>query len=238
MHTKNLYFLDLTPLRELMLSRTFWFSLSIVFSILYSILFLQIAFGSEYSIQDDARRIIVWMMRFSDSELFPDDFLMNYYQWLTPSGLASLYKLMSMVGINAIVFNKLVPIALGLISTIYCYRVSLQILPVPLAGFISTLFLNQNLWLKDDLGSGTPRGFLYPLFLAFIYYLLRSSTIPCLLSLILLAFFYPPSVLVASGVLVLRLFSWNNQRLRLTTDRKEIVFCIVSLLVVFLILLT
>ncbi|MDJ0603916.1 hypothetical protein [Microcystis sp. M53603_WE2] len=221
-----------------MLSRTFWFSLSIVFSILYSILFLQIAFGSEYSIQDDARRIIVWMMRFSDSELFPDDFLMNYYQWLTPSGLASLYKLMSMVGINAIVFNKLVPIALGLISTIYCYRVSLQILPVPLAGFISTLFLNQNLWLKDDLGSGTPRGFLYPLFLAFIYYLLRSSTIPCLLSLILLAFFYPPSVLVASGVLVLRLFSWNNQRLRLTTDRKEIVFCIVSLLVVFLILLT
>jgi len=207
MQTKNSYFLDLTPLRELMLSRTFWFSLSIVFSILYSILFLQIAFGSEYSIQDDARRIIVWMMRFSDSELFPDDFLMNYYQWLTPSGLASLYKLMSMVGINAIVFNKLVPIALGLISTIYCYRVSLQILPVPLAGFISTLFLNQNLWLKDDLGSGTPRGFLYPLFLAFIYYLLRSSTIPCLLSLILLAFFYPPSVLVASGVLVLRLFS-------------------------------
>jgi hypothetical protein len=119
----------------------------------------------------------------------------------------SSMKLMSMVGINAIVFNKLVPIALGLISTIYCYRVSLQILPVPLAGFISTLFLNQNLWLKDDLGSGTPRGFLYPLFLAFIYYLLRSSTIPCLLSLILLAFFYPPSVLVASGVLVLRLFS-------------------------------
>lgn len=238
MQTKNSYFLYLTPLRELMLSRTFWFSLSIVFSILYSILFLQIAFGSEYSIQDDARRSIVWMMRFSDSELFPDDFLMNYYQWATPSALASLYKLMSMVGINAILFNKLVPIALGLISTIYCYRVSLQILPVPLAGFISTLFLNQNLWLKDDLGSGTPRGFLYPLFLAFIYYLLRSSTIPCLLSLILLAFFYPPSVLVASGVLVLRLFSWNNQRLRLTTDRKEIVFCIVSLLVVFLILLT
>ncbi len=151
MQTKNSYFLDLTPLRELMLSRTFWFSLSIVFSILYSILFLQIAFGSEYSIQDDARRSIVWMMRFSDSGLFPDDFLMNYYQWATPSALASLYKLMSMVGINAIVFNKLLPIALGLISTIYCYRVSLQILPVPLAGFISTLFLNQNLWLKDDL---------------------------------------------------------------------------------------
>ncbi|MBD2599741.1 hypothetical protein H6G40_05635 [Microcystis viridis FACHB-1342] len=53
------YFLELTPLRELMLSRTFWFSLSIVFSILYSILFLQIAFGSEYSIQDDARCSVV-----------------------------------------------------------------------------------------------------------------------------------------------------------------------------------
>ena len=59
MQTKNSYFLYLTPLRELMLSRTFWFSLSIVFSILYSILFLQIAFGSEYSIQDDARLSIV-----------------------------------------------------------------------------------------------------------------------------------------------------------------------------------
>jgi hypothetical protein len=59
MQTKSSYFLDLTPLRELMLSRTFWFSLSIVFSILYSILFLQIAFGSEYSIQDDARLSIV-----------------------------------------------------------------------------------------------------------------------------------------------------------------------------------
>ena len=59
MQTKNSYFLDLTPLREFMLSRTFWFSLSIVFSILYSTLFLQIAFGSEYSIQDDARFSVV-----------------------------------------------------------------------------------------------------------------------------------------------------------------------------------
>ena len=59
MQTKNSYFLDLTPLRELMFSRTLWFSLSIVFSILYSILFLQVAFGSEYSIQDDARLSIV-----------------------------------------------------------------------------------------------------------------------------------------------------------------------------------
>jgi len=63
-------------------------------------------------------------------------------------------------------------------------------LPVPTAGFIATLLLNQSLWMKDDLVSATPRAFVYPLFLAFLYYL-RRSLLPVCVAIALLGLFYP-----------------------------------------------
>ncbi|MBE9129029.1 hypothetical protein IQ257_02845 [Coleofasciculus sp. LEGE 07092] len=215
----------------------FWFSLSLTFAVLFGLLGLKEAFSSEYVIQDDAQQHVFWMQRFLDPELFPNDLIADYYQSVAQPGYAAIYRLAAVVGIDPISFSKLLPIVLGLIATGYCFGIAMQILPVPTAGFIATLLLNQNLWLKDDLVSGTARAFLYPLFLTFLYYLLRRSLLPCLAAIALLGLIYPTPVLIGSGILVLRLLRWEQGRLRLSRKRSDYLFCAAGLGVVLLVLL-
>jgi hypothetical protein len=182
---------------------------------------LQQSFGHEYGVQDDARQHVFWMLRFRDPELFPNDWIADYFQSVAPWGYTSLYRGMAMLGLDPFLLNKLLPPVLGLITTAYCFGVCLQLLPIPMAGFMASLLLNQSLLLADDLSSGTPRAFIYPLFLAFLYYLLRGSPILCGITVCLLGLFYPQMMLVACGVLILRLFSWRDGRLRLVRDRDK-----------------
>ncbi|NEQ85703.1 MAG: hypothetical protein F6K26_38040, partial [Moorea sp. SIO2I5] len=64
----------------------FWFSLSLTFTLVYSLLALREAFSGEYIVQDDARQHIFWMMRFLDPELFPKDLIADYFQTVAPAG--------------------------------------------------------------------------------------------------------------------------------------------------------
>lgn len=215
----------------------FWLTLSLTLSLIYSILGLQVAFSSEYVVQDDARQHVFWMQRFLDPELFPNDWIANYFQTVAPSGYTTLYRLIAVLGIHPLVFNKLLPMVLGLITTGYCFSISLQLLPVPATGFIASLILNQTLWMDDDLISGTPRAFVYPLLLAFLYYLLRRSLLPCLIAVALQGLFYPQTVFLSSGLLIVRLLSWEKGRVKLSSNLKDYRFSAAGLGVAFFILL-
>ncbi|NEP88999.1 MAG: hypothetical protein F6K18_20390 [Okeania sp. SIO2C2] len=181
----------------------FWFYLSLGLAAICGILGIIPAFSNEYVVQDDARSHVFWMARFLNPELFPNDIIADYFQSVAPTGYTYFYQLFSLIGIPPLLLNKFLPIILGLITTTYCFRVEIEIFPVPLAGFLSTLFLNQNLWLKDDLISATPRAFFYPLFLAFLYYFLRHSWLGIAVAIALLGLFYPQGVLLCLAVLVL-----------------------------------
>ncbi len=181
-------------------------------------------FSSEYVMGKDAREYLFWMHRFFDPDLFPHDLIANYFHSITPPGYAALYHLIASVGITPVFFSKILPIVLGLITTGYCFAVCMQILPVPMAGFIATLLLNQTLSMHDDVVSATPRAFFYPLFLAFLYYLLKRSLLPCLVAIALQALFYPLVPFISSGVLICRLFDWKGGRLR-SQERRDYVFC-------------
>ena len=146
---------------------TFWLSLSLTFSVIYSLLALREAFGSAYVVQDDARQHVFWMLRFIDPELFPHNLIADYFQSVAPAGYSIIYQIAAAVGFNPFGFNKLLPLVLGLLTTAYCFGVCLQMLPIPSAGFIATLLLNQNLWNDDELVSGTPRAFVYGLLMSF-----------------------------------------------------------------------
>ncbi|MDJ0555098.1 MAG: hypothetical protein QNJ68_11765 [Microcoleaceae cyanobacterium MO_207.B10] len=196
----------------------FWFCLSLGLAIICGILGLIPAFSNEYVVQDDARSHVFWMVRFLNPELFPNDIIADYFQSVAPMGYSLFYRFFSVIGISPLLLNKLLPIILGLITTTYCFGVAMEIFPVPLAGFLSTLFLNQNLWLKDDLISATPRAFFYPLFLAFLYYFLRLSWLGIGLAIALLGLFYPQGVLICIAVLVLDfLYSRNRQKFIILT---------------------
>ncbi|MEG3969011.1 hypothetical protein QUA00_15495 [Microcoleus sp. T2B6] len=215
----------------------FCLTLSLTFATVYAILGLKQAFSGQYIVQDDARQHVFWMMRFVDRELFPNDFIANYFQSVAPAGYSTLYKLAATIGIHPLLFHKILPLFLGLISTYYCFGLCLEMLPVPMTGFIASLLLNQHMWMTDDLASTTPRAFIYPIFLAFLYYLSRSSLLPCLGAIALIGLFYPPYALVAAGILVLRLLCWEKGSLRLSGDRTNYLFCSTGLGLIFLVML-
>lgn len=211
--------------------------LSLLVSLLYSLPALQEAFSSEYVIQDDARQHVFWMRRFLAPDLFPNDLIADYFQSVAPWGYTSLYQLLAWVGLDPVTLSKLLPAVLGWVITIYCFGTTLQILPVPIAGFAAATLLNQNLWMRDDLSSATPGAFFYPIFLAFLYYLLRSSLLPTLATIALQGLFYPQCVFLSAGILLLRLLDWQGRKLRLTPNRAQIRFCLSGLGVAGLVIL-
>ncbi len=215
----------------------FWFVLSLTFSALFSGLVMKEAFSGEYIIQDDARQFVSWLQQLQDPALFQQDLIADYFKSVTPIGYRTLYQGMSIIGIQPILLSKLLPMGLALITTGYCFGVCLTIIRVPFAGFLATLLLNQNLWTIDHFASATPRAFVYPLFLGFLYYLLNRSLLPCLGVIALQGLFYPPFVLISSGVLILDSLQWQNGHFQISKDWRDYRFCIFGLGIAFLVLL-
>ncbi|HEY9646078.1 MAG TPA: hypothetical protein V6C88_06905, partial [Chroococcidiopsis sp.] len=156
-----------------------------------------------------------------DVTQFPQDLIADYYLAVAPVGFKALYGALAAVGIEPRVAALGIPLLIALVATVYLYGVTLQIVPVPLAALCSTLVFNQNIWLKDDLISAAPRAFVYGLFAAFLYYLLRRSPLPCLVLIALQGVLYPQMALVAIALLTVRLFSWQGRSLRWSTDRRD-----------------
>ncbi len=191
----------------------FWLATSIAVAILFSLLSgLGLAFETAYTIQDDARQHVFWLQRLNDPTLFNHDLIADYFSSVAPAGYKFIYWLANSWGLEPFLFNKIIPTLLGIGNTIYLFLVTVEIFPVPLAGFLASLLLNQNLWMLDDLSSGTPRAFFYLVFLGFIYYLLRQSLFPYLLFIILQGLFYPVTVLISAGVLVINLITQKKGR--------------------------
>ncbi|MBD2023522.1 hypothetical protein H6F80_03655, partial [Leptolyngbya sp. FACHB-711] len=160
------------PLKSDRSRLSFWLGLSLLMSLVYCIPALITAFSNEYVIQDDARQHVFWARRFLDPQLFPNDLIADYFQSAAPDGYATLYRFFAGIGIDPVFLSKLLPPVLALISTAFAFGIGMQFLPLPIAGFACALLLNQNLWMRDDIVSSTPVAFIYPLFLAFLYFLL------------------------------------------------------------------
>ncbi|MCT7982209.1 hypothetical protein NG796_02765 [Laspinema sp. A4] len=193
----------------------FWLTLTLVFATFYGSLVLQHAFSIDYVVQDDARQHVFWMQRFIDPELFPNDWIADYFQSVAPAGYTAFYWIIAKLGVSPMLLHKLLPPILGLITTVFCFGITMELLPVPVAGFISGLLVNHYIWMRDDVVSATPVAFVYPLFTGFVYYLLRNNLVGTGVFVALLGLFYPQCLLVAIVVLilqVLRLTDWRPHR--------------------------
>ena len=161
----------------------------------------------------------------------------TYFQSVAPIGYKTVYRLGTEIGINPFVLNKFLPSILGLIATCYCFLLTKKIFPIPSGCFITTLLLSQILWMKDDIISGTPRAFIYPIFLAFLYYLTKRSLLPCAITIALLGIFYPQYVFIAAGMLLIQLVKWRGVIPYLSNNSDDYFFCFVGLGVAFTVML-
>ena len=204
-------------------SQTYYLYLGISISIAlyYGLWFYYFVSSQEYIVQDDVRQHIVWLQRFIDPQLFTGDIIAEYFYNLAPLGFKSLYISTAKIGIEPLLLAKLLPPVLGLIATIYTYLFVWQILPIPFAGCLSSLFINQLMWLNDDLVSATHRAFIYPLFAAFLYYLAKKMLIFCLIIMLLQGLFYPHISLIQMTVLSLKLLVIKKDWIIIFTHKKQ-----------------
>lgn len=181
---------------------------------------LGLAWGrtGEWVVQDDARQHVFWMQRFGDPDLFPQDWIADYFQSVAPPIYTGLYWLLSQVGLDPIVASKLLPPVLGLLITGLCYRFTLACLPLPIAGVLASVLLNLSLWSRDDLNSGTPRALVYPLLLGVMVAWVERRRWGVALGTLGLAGVYPQAGLVALGALALGVVQWRDRRIRWSPD--------------------
>ena len=208
-----------------------WLSISLLFTLYYGIVSYYHGFSQEYIVQDDIRQHIVWLQRLIDPELFPNDFIADYFENLAPLGFKALYFKAAKLGIEPIWLARILPTVLAIITTVYIYLFTLKILPKASTGFLATLFVNQLVWLNDDLITATPRAFLYPLLAAFLYYLSINSLIPCLILMLLQGWFYPHILLIEMGVLTLKLLIIKRKSLRLTANKFRYIWWAMGLII-------
>jgi hypothetical protein len=188
-------------------SEPIWLSLSLLVALYFGLISLAHASSQDYIVQDDARLHIVWLQQFVDPGLFGDDLIAHYYQTIQAAGFKGVYWIAAQLGVEPLLLAKLLPTGLALLTTGFLFRLTLYLLPAPACGFCTTLLLNQNIWLKDDLISATPRAFVYPLLTAFLYALVQRSFWFTLSTIALMGLFYPQLVLVQLGILSVRWIS-------------------------------
>ena len=207
----------------------FWFSLSITFAVIYGLLAFREGFSGEWIVQDDARQHVFWMLRYIDPELFANDLIADYFQSVAPIGYTSLYRIAAAMGINPLVFNKFLPPIIDIICTYYCFALAKRIFPVPFTCFLSSLILNQIIWTQEDIISGTPRAFAYPLLLAFLYYLSKRSLLPSIATIALIGAFYPQFIFLCAGMLVLQVVRRQGISLGFSREFDDYYFCTMGL---------
>lgn len=210
-----------------------WLVAALAIALFYSLLALRLAFHAPNLVQDDARQHVFWMQRFIDPTLFPNDLIADYFQAVAPAGYKAIYWIFAKLGVEPLLLSKLLPAAIGLITAYVAFRLFLQLIADARGAFLASVFLSQLIWLKDDVISATPRAFVYPLFLAFLFFLLRQRLFPCLLIIALTGLIYPQAALVSAAVLILLLIKWP----KLSRDSRDYLFCAAGLLVLTAVLL-
>lgn len=177
----------------------FWLILSLGIALLYAGMAIREAFSDPTMIQDDARVYLIWMQRFTDPDLFPNDWMAKYFQSVTPWGLGTLYWLGSKLGIAPLLMSKFLPVVMSVLLAWYGYRSTVALFPVPIAGFFSSVILLQSCWQRDDIASASPRSFWAVLLVALVYSFVKRSWIAIALCVTAMALFCPlAAVLIAT----------------------------------------
>ena len=93
------------------------------------------------TIQDDARQFLTWMARLSDTSAMRGDLLADYWQSVGPWAYRMLFTAANMLGLEPLVFARLLPVPLLFLSVWMAWRIALLLTQRPLAAFAAAALL-------------------------------------------------------------------------------------------------
>ncbi|MBD1912897.1 MULTISPECIES: hypothetical protein [unclassified Leptolyngbya] len=208
-------------MRSFALTRRQGLLISLLIPLIYGALSAIFWLNQPYVIQDDVRHHIVWMQRWADPELFPNDWSINYFHSVAPLGFKAVYRFAFLLGIAPLAFAKVLPTLLALVASFFIYRLTLRLFPVTVGAVLAVLLFNQQIWLNDDLVSASPRAFVYPIFGAFLDFLAAGAVWPCIGAIALQGLVFPQLAILAVAVLTVRLIKVSKRTLQLSSNRAD-----------------
>ena len=196
-----------------------WLGLALVYTAVVAGVMGRELLADPYAIADDARQHVFWMGRFTDADLFPHDWIADYYQSISPIGYAWLYRLFALLGVAPLVLCKVLPPVLVMCTGVLAFLTAWELSTLPAAGFVAAALLTQSVGYTATLASGTSKAFVYGLMLLFLYGWLRRSRGWSWGAIALQGIFYPQAVLLSAGMLVLGVVERRQGRWRWRRDR-------------------
>jgi len=204
-----------------------WLIAAVVIGALPYLQAMVATFSGPFTIDDDARQYVFWMMRWGDPALFQNDLIADYFASISPPGFRAVYWCAAKLGIDPVLASKILPVLLNALMTVYAFRLGLRLsggrVQAAFLGAVGLAFLMA--W-SHIIISGTPRAFGVALLMAFLFYLARRSTIGLAITGALVALTYPPAAALGLGVLGLTAIRWRGgPRLDLSRATWLPIFC-------------
>lgn len=191
--------------------------------------------NNPYVVGDDARSVLVGVLRFSDPNLFPNYFLADYAEHFVNPGVRFLYFLSSGF-VDPIAFSKIISFFILVTSTIFLFKLIHEITSSMVSSTLASLFFASISTFKISIVGGFPRSFTLLLTILFLYFLIKRYWIKVFAVLASAILIHPISFLVCYGTFVLSSFSFKKGSISIDKDRKRTISLIVSLAFATLIL--
>jgi hypothetical protein len=146
-------------------------------------------FSNHYLINDDVRQQLFWMERWQDPELFQNDFLANYSEAYVPVGVRTIYRFASL-WFDPLLFSKILT-AILFVVTAALWFVWGRLFGDNLTAFIVVLVYFLFTGFQAQMAGGLSRGFVFPLLIAYLYFISRGDIFKGGVVVLVQSFFNP-----------------------------------------------
>jgi hypothetical protein len=187
-----------------------------------------------YQVEEDFRSFY-WMHRFQNRELFDGDPLI-YDRVVEPEwgslflifdNASPAYSLLFQIAsnfVNPVLFSKLLAIPLLLFAVYYLFRIGEKLSGPGTALVLCLFFIFLNLAAPTSISTvgGLQRSFVFPLFLALIYYLMIGRDWAAAVTIFTSGLVYPPVFLIGVVTYALSLAPWPEAGHRLQLQWRRL----------------
>jgi hypothetical protein len=186
-------------------------------------------------IGDDARLVLLGVLRFSNSQLFPNDLLTDYAESFVTPGVRILYFLSSSF-IEPIAFSKILSFFVFVIATFFFFQLMYKITSSKISSILATLFFISISTFKLSLSGGFPRSFSLLLIICFLLFLIEKSWVKVFITLALSTVIHPLTFLLCYCTFLFSSVSFSNKSVSIDRSRDRLVALVASFAVGVLVL--